>query len=99
VTVNTRSTIGGNIQIKQSGAAMIADSRIQGDLQFEENERSLLSQGNTIGGNLQAFKNQGRLRVLSNRIDGNLQCKENSPAPTGNGNVVRGNREDQCARF
>lgn len=99
VVVSAQSVVVGNIQIKQSQAAIINNTRIGGDLQFEENTRPLHAERNTIGGNLQAFKNRGGLRVLSNRIDGNLQCKENCPAPTGRGNFVQGNKEDQCARF
>jgi hypothetical protein len=99
VVVNSSSVIGGSIQIKQSQAANIANSRINQDLQFDENTATLAASSNTIGGNLQAFKNTGGVTIISNKIDGNLQCKENRPAPTGGGNIVQGNKEDQCSRL
>jgi len=99
VDVLSGSDVGGNIQIKQGGGAVIDGVRIKGDLQFEKNRSGLTVNRNTIGGNLQAFKNSGCLSITQNAIDANLQCKENWPAPTGGGNIVRGNREDQCANF
>ncbi|MBD2625342.1 hypothetical protein [Trichormus variabilis] len=99
VVVDSSSVIGGNIQIKKSRAANIINSRIKQDLQFEENAAKLAASGNTIGGNLQAFKNTGGITIRNNKIDGNLQCKENRPAPTGGSNIVKGNKEDQCSRL
>lgn len=99
VVVNFNSVIGGSIQIKQSAAAGITNTRIKQDLQFDTNAAQLVATGNTIGGNLQAFKNTGGLTVRNNKINGNLQCKENRPAPTGGGNIVQGNKEDQCSRL
>jgi hypothetical protein len=99
VEVLPGSTVGGSIQIVQSGAAVIESTRINGDLYFDENNRFLNAASNQIGGNLQAFQNSGGLSITDNTIDGNLQCKENIPAPTGGGNTVKGNREDQCANL
>ncbi len=99
VSIIGRSRVEGNVQIKQSGGATVLNSRINGDLQFDDNTRALASENNYIGGNLQAFQNRGGLRVFSNRIDGNLQCKANRPAPTGRANIVRGIKADQCDRL
>ena len=97
-TIRSRST-GGSVQIVQSGAALVAAARINGDLFFDSNDRFLAAIGNRIGGNLQAFQNSGGLAVIHNTIDGNLQCKANNPAPFGGENVVHGNKEDQCANL
>lgn len=98
VVVNSNSTVGGSVQIKQGQAATIANVRITGDLQFDANTQQLVARANRIGGNLQAFKNTGGLTIENNRIAQNLQCKENRPAPTGGGNTA-GSKEDQCAKL
>jgi len=93
------STVGGSVQVKQGRAANVTDSRINGDILYDENTEALRADRNVVGGNVQAFKNSGGVAISGNRADGNLQCKENSPPPTGGGNVVQGNKEDQCARL
>ena len=99
VEVLSWSSVAGSIQIKQGEAARIDGVRIDSDLQFDKNERRLVANNNTIGGNLQVFNNTGGLSINANVIDGNLQCKENRPAPIGGNNTVRGNKEDQCANL
>lgn len=99
VTVRANSSIGGSIQVKQSGSASITNSRISQDVQFESNTAQLTATRNIINGNLQVFENTGRILIRTNRINGNLQCKENLIAPRGGGNVVEGSKEDQCARL
>jgi hypothetical protein len=96
VAVRGRSSIGGSIQIVQGFSAVIANSRINGDVLFDENKAPLRASRNSIGGNLQAFKNTGGLHINDNVIKGNLQCKENVPTPTGSGNSAS-SKEDQCA--
>lgn len=93
------STVGGSIQIKQSGAARIYRVRVTGDILFDSNKRPLSALYNNVGGNVQAFQNRGGVIISYNTINGNLQCKENLPRPTGRGNVVLGSKEDQCVRF
>lgn len=99
VVVQKTSVVGGSVQIKQGGAATIANSKVNADIQFESNRAKLRALSNIVGGNVQAFQNRGGVEIRNNRIDGNLQCKENSPAPTGSGNVVQGDKEDQCRRL
>lgn len=99
VSIIDGSRIGGSVQIKQGGAATVSDSRIEADIQYDENNRALSVLRNVVGGSVQAVKNTGGLTIQRNTIDGNLQCKENSPAPTGGRNVVGGNKEDQCRRL
>ena len=99
VNVYPGSFVGGNIQIKQSGAADIHGVDIHGELYFDDNDLFLNAANNTIGGNLQAFQNTGGVSIISNTIGANLQCKENVPPPTGGGNIVDGNMEDQCKNF
>jgi hypothetical protein len=96
VTMGAGSQVGGSVQIKQGGGASITGTRIQGDLQFDENVLPLAASDNSIGGNLQVVKNFGGVALYRNVIDSALQCKENSPAPVGGGNSAS-SKEDQCA--
>ncbi|MCU0969110.1 MAG: hypothetical protein MUF03_09870 [Rubrivivax sp.] len=98
VRISGTSTVGGSVQIVQGGSATIYDTRINGDLQFDENVALIDARRNVIGGNLQAVKNYGGVTLIRNRMKGNLQCKENIPAPTGSGNVAT-SKEDQCRRL
>jgi hypothetical protein len=99
VRVLDGSRVGGSVQVKQGGGAVVSDSRIEGDIQYDANSAMLRVLRNIVGGSVQAFQNTGGLEVRRNRIDGNLQCKENAPRPVGGGNIVGGNKEDQCARL
>jgi hypothetical protein len=99
VVVRDGSRIGGSVQIKQGGSASVADSRVEADIQYDENNGVFDILRNVVGGNVQAIKNSGELTIRRNRIDGNLQCKENSPSPVGGSNTVQGNKEDQCRRL
>jgi hypothetical protein len=99
VVVASRSRVGGSVQVVQSGIAKVRDSRINGNILFDENSGLNVARRNVVGADLQAFQNEGGVRIYSNRIDGNLQCKQNSPRPVGDHNVVQGNKEDQCRRF
>lgn len=90
--------VGGSVQIVQGRSASISRARINGDRLFDENVGPLAAGGNTLGGDLQAFKNMAGVQLSSNRIKGHLQCKENIPAPTGSGNTAA-SKEDPCARL
>ncbi len=98
VSVLGHSTFGGSVQLVQGNSATIERARIKGDILFDENTGPLAASGNTVGGNVQAFKNFGGVTLRNNRIGGNLQCKENIPAPTGGGNQAS-SKEDQCERL
>jgi hypothetical protein len=98
VRVFGRSTFGGSVQLVQGGTASIEYARINGDILFDENTGLMNANNNTLGGNLQAFKNMGGVTLSRNVMKGNLQCKENIPAPTGVGNKAA-SKEDQCARL
>src|SRR5919106_130016 len=98
VRVLEGSRVGGSVQVVQGGAATVADSRINGDILYDENNRALRILRNVVGGNVQVFQNTGGVEIRRNSIDGNLQCKANNPPPTGGRNIVQGNKEDQCAR-
>ena len=93
------SRIGGSVQVVQGSSATVADSRINGDILYDENDQELRILRNQVGGNVQVFQNTGGVVIRRNRIDGNLQCKANNPAPVGGGNIVQGNKEDQCRRL
>jgi cytoskeletal protein CcmA (bactofilin family) len=96
VVVKAGSRVNGDIQHVQGEAAKVLDSKVGGDLLFDENDGLLAARRNRIGADLQAFQNEGGVAISQNRIDGNLQCKQNQPPPTGGGNLVQGNKEDQC---
>jgi hypothetical protein len=79
----TDSDIRGNIQFKQGGSADVRRTLVDGDIQYEENTRSgsLISQDNTINGNLQIDKNRASVTADNNIIDGDLQLFENNLGP------------------
>jgi hypothetical protein len=87
--------IGGDLQVKKALSAVISRTRVDGDLQLEENQGALSSTGASVRGNLQVFKNRGGVRLEDNRVSQALQCKENSPSPVGGSNVA-GEKEEQC---
>ncbi len=99
VSVIENSRVGGSVQVKQGGSALVSDSKVEGDVQYDDNTAPVRVLRSDIGGSVQIVKNFGGVTVRRNVIDGNLQCKENSPAPVGGGNIVGGNKEDQCARL
>lgn len=99
INVLEGSRVGGSLQLKQGGGAIVSDSIIDSDIQYESNSSLLRALRNHIGGNVQVFQNSGGAEIEGNTIDGNLQCKENTPAPVGGGNIVHGNKEDQCKQL
>jgi hypothetical protein len=99
VMVLDGSRVGGSVQVVQGRAATVSNSRINGDILYDENNNRVRVLQSRIGGNVQAFQNTGGVEIRGNVIDGNLQCKENRPPPTGGNNVVHGNKEDQCRRL
>jgi hypothetical protein len=99
VVVRATSRVGGSVQVVQGERARVVNSRVNGDILFDENDRRLSVVSSRIGEDVQAFQNTGGVRIRDNRIEGNLQCKANRPRPTGGGNVVHGNKEDQCKRL
>ncbi len=98
VNVKDKSRVD-SIQLTGGGSAIISDTVIDGNLQFESNDGAFQALRNDIDGDLQVFQNQGDIEIFKNVVDGNLQCKENVSAPVGGGNQVDGNKEDQCAQL
>ena len=96
VIVRKTSRVGGSVQVVQGKRAKVANSKVNGDILYDDQSARLTALRNTVGGNVQAFQNTGGTRIAGNVIDGNLQCKENHPAPTGGNNRVQGSKEDQC---
>lgn len=95
------SRVVGSVQLEnglEDGVARVANSTINGDLQFFSNEARVAASGNTVLANLQANQNTGGLVIENNRISSVLSCQENTPRPTG-GNNRAGDKEDQCARL
>jgi hypothetical protein len=96
VIVRKTSRVGGSVQVVQGRKAKVANSKVNGDILYDDQNARVSAVSNNVGGNVQAFQNTGGTRIAGNVIDGNLQCKENKPAPTGGNNRVEGNKEDQC---
>ena len=96
VSLAGASTIGGSVQIKQGGSALVFGADVTGDIQIDAMRGAVVASGNRVNGSLQAVGNRGGITITDNRINGNLQCKENSPAPVAGGNVAA-SIEDQCA--
>ncbi|HEX9904462.1 MAG TPA: hypothetical protein VGA77_05810 [Propylenella sp.] len=96
VNVTDGSRVGGSVQVVQGGGAVVADSRINADILYDEQDKKVSVLRSRIGGNVQAFQNDGGVEIRRNTIDGNLQCKANNPKPVGGNNIVGGNKEDQC---
>lgn len=101
ILVRRGSTVGGSVQLKNGlagGSGRVLNTRVNGDVQYEENFGRMVARSNTILANLQAVQNRGGLVISENRISQNLQCKQNNPAPTG-GNNRAGDKEGQCSRL
>ena len=96
VNVTDGSRVGGSVQVVQGGGAVVADSRINADILYDEQDKKVSVLRSRIGGSVQAFQNDGGVAIRGNTIDGNLQCKANNPKPVGGNNIVGGNKEDQC---
>jgi hypothetical protein len=96
VIVRKTSRVGGSIQVVQGKRAKVANSKVNGDILYDDQGGRVSALRNSVGGNVQVFQNTGGTRIAGNVIDGNLQCKENHPAPTGGNNRVQGSKEDQC---
>ena len=99
IVLRRGSTVVGSVQLEnglEGGRGNVANSRINGDVQFFSNEARMVAQGNTVLANLQANQNTGGLVISNNTISQNLQCQANNPPPTGSGNTA-GDKEDQCA--
>jgi hypothetical protein len=96
VVIRATSRIGGSVQVVQGERARVINSRVDGDILYDEQDGRVSVISSRIDEDVQAFQNTGGVTIRDNRIDGNLQCKQNSPPPTGGGNVVQGNKEDQC---
>jgi lipopolysaccharide assembly outer membrane protein LptD (OstA) len=99
VRVLAGSRINGSVEVKQGDAALVANSVVGADIQYDEQSSRVTVIGTTVGGNIQIVKNEGGVTVRGNVVDGNLECKENAPAPVGGRNVVDGSKVDQCARL
>ena len=96
VSLSGISSIGGSVQIKQGGSALVSGAEVTGDIQVDAMRGAVVASGNRVNGSLQAVGNRGGITITENRMNGNLQCKENSPAPVAGGNVAA-SFEDQCA--
>ncbi len=102
--IATGTDIKGNLQIEdqQFGAAtnQVCGTKIEGDLQVQNNWAALLvgaaaGAGNTIKGNLQIQYNAAPANVDGNTVDGDLQVQFNWGPTVVDGNTVTGDLHDQ----
>jgi len=101
IVLRRDSVVVGSVQLENGlagGSGRVLNTRINGDLQFFQNEARMVARGNTILAHFQANQNKGGLVIKDNRIAENLQCQSNNPPPTGGGNTA-GEKEGQCARL
>ena len=101
IVLREGSVVVGSVQLEnglRDGSGRVLNTRINGDLQFFQNEARMVARGNTILANFQANQNKGGLVIKNNEIAENLQCQSNNPAPVGGGNTA-GDKEGQCARL
>ena len=101
IVLRRDSIVVGSVQLEnglRGGSGRVLNTRINGDLQFFQNEARMVARGNTILANFQANQNKGGLVIENNRISENLQCQSNNPPPTGGGNTA-GDKEDQCSKL
>ena len=97
VVISAGSTIGGNLQLEQGGAAAVGRAVVRGDVQWLRQAGPLTIRQAVVGGNLQVDQNRGWLIIARSRVGGDLQCHQNVRTPIQREAAVRGNREGQCA--
>ncbi len=101
IVLRQGSVVVGSVQLEnglRGGSGRVLNTRINGDLQFFQNDARMIARGATILANFQVVQNTGGVALTNNRISQSLQCKQNDPAPTGGGNRA-GDKEGQCARL
>jgi len=96
VRINKNSRVRGDVEIEDGGSVMIVNSRIDGRLKLEDNDKRVVVENNRIGGKLKVEDNDGGVRIAGNTIGGDLDCEDNDPRPTGGNNTVKGDKEGQC---
>jgi len=81
--------IGGSVRVKQGGSAMLLYSTVEGDVQFEANNKKLLVINIDDPGVPFIFRN--RLRANNNNVGGNVQVIGNQAIVQIFRNVIGGN--------
>ena len=81
--------IGGSVQVKQGGSAMLLHSTVEGDVQFEANNKKLLVININDTGVPLIFRNS--LRANFNTVGGNVQVVGNRASVQIYHNVIDGN--------
>ena len=89
VLINRAPRIGGSVQVKQGGSAMLLYSTVEGDVQFEANNNKLLVVNIDDPGVPFIFSN--RLRANDNNVGGNVQVIGNQATVQIFRNVIGGN--------
>jgi hypothetical protein len=89
VLINRAPRIGGSVQVKQGGSAMLLYSTVEGDVQFEANNKKLLVINIDDPGVPFIFSN--RLRANNNNVGGNVQVIGNQATVQIFRNVIGGN--------
>jgi hypothetical protein len=100
--ITVKESVNGTIAVGSTIDACPGNVVAKGNIKVEDNlitapPEALAVQRNTVGGNIQVFKNRGEGEkfVTENTVRQNLQCKENDQPFAGSPNVAR-NAEGQC---
>jgi hypothetical protein len=102
-TLVSMNTIGGNVQVINSGPSGDVDTNtVGGNVEFDGNTGGGgFVYSNNVDGNLQVDDNTGgSTDIDTNTVGGNLTCQGNTPPPSNFGfskNTVAGNKLGQCA--
>jgi hypothetical protein len=78
--------VGGNVQVVQGGRGKVVNSRVGGDILFDEQDGRVAVKNSSIGGDVQAFQNNSGVVIQNNLIG----VKTN-----GAGGSLRGRRDEQ----
>jgi uncharacterized protein with beta-barrel porin domain len=73
----TTTRVGGSVQLVQGGSALVSRTKVNGDVQFFENDGAIVVSNNRIGGNLQCKENDPDPTGGGNVVKGNAedQCE------------------------
>jgi len=101
--ISVKKSVNGTVAVGSQLGACPGNTVAKGNIQVQDNfipapPEALAVSGNTVGGNIQVFKNRGpgQKMVAANTVRQNLQCKENDEPFVGAPNVAR-NAEGQCS--
>ena len=101
--IPVKKSVNGTVAVGSQLRACPGNTVAKGNIKVEDNfipapPEALAVSGNTVGGNIQVFKNRGpgQKTVAANTVRRNLQCKKNDQPFVGAPNVAR-RAKGQCS--